>query len=138
VRKILMGAIPLASAVLVIGGASVARAQTNQDYPGDFNVVTQTTADGECNASVNGVTGDFVEAIINNVNSGFTCMGWLERSTDGGGSWSTISGYHTVLNNGDSQVTDLYYDGPGYEARACFEFTSWSGAATHCTDPFTL
>jgi hypothetical protein len=134
-----MGAIPLATAALVIGGASVARAQTNEDYPGN-NWVYQYTASGFCNAEVydsEEVYGDYVQASVSNNDSGYTCMGWLERSTDGGGSWSVISGYHTVANNGNTQATDPYYDGPGYEARACFKFTSWSGAATHCTDPLT-
>jgi hypothetical protein len=140
-RKILMGVIPLAIAALVLGGAGVARAQTNQDYPDDFNVVTQTTADGDCNAEAMASViqkGDFVQGEFSNVGSGFTCMFWLIRSTNGGGSWSVISGYHTLTGTSDTQMTDPYYDGPGYEAEACFKFTSWSGAATHCTDPFTV
>jgi hypothetical protein len=125
---------------LVIGGAGVARAQTNQDSPGR-NVVIQYTADGECDAQVYNSLLEgphFAQALVQNDNSGYTCTGWLERSADGGESWSTISGDHTVLNNGAIQDTDPYYDGPGYEARACFKFTSWAGAATHCTDPLTV
>ena len=57
---------------------------------------------------------------------------WLERSTDGGETWHTVSGVH-AMDSYEFVSTDAYYDGPGYLARACFQFTSWSGAAVHCT-----
>jgi len=75
--------------------------------------------------------------------SGYTLNGWLERSTDGGQTWYTVSGVHSLTSASLSVAqwvqTDDYYDGtsgtwPGeYLARACFQFTSWSGAAVHCS-----
>jgi hypothetical protein len=56
----------------------------------------------------------------------------MERSTDGGQTWSVVSSVHAMSSNG-SVSTYAYYDGPGYLARACFQFTSWSGAAVHCS-----
>lgn len=64
--------------------------------------------------------------------TGYTMNAWLERSTDGGQTWSTVSGVHAMSSH-DWVSTYSYYDGPGYLARACFQFTSWSGAAVHCT-----
>jgi hypothetical protein len=42
----------------------------------------------------------------------------LERSTNGGGSWSDLS-YTHVGGGGQTVGTDYYYDGPGYLARVC-------------------
>jgi hypothetical protein len=50
------------------------------------------------------------------------CVGWLERSTDGGSTWSPISGNHWTSGPGtSSSFTSWYYDGPGYMSRACVE-----------------
>jgi hypothetical protein len=44
------------------------------------------------------------------------CVGWLERSTDGGNTWSRVSGEHD-LYGGESVTTYNYWDGAGYLAR---------------------
>ena len=74
----------------------------------------------------------FAEAYFLADNTSYTENAWMERSTDGGQTWSTVSGVHAMSSSG-SVTTYAYYDGPGYLARACFQFTSWSGAAVHCS-----
>ncbi|WP_327289306.1 hypothetical protein [Streptomyces sp. NBC_01198] len=46
------------------------------------------------------------------------CQGWLQRSTNKGASWTTISGIHHSAN-GEVQYTDYYWDSTGYMARVC-------------------
>ncbi|NUS13289.1 MAG: hypothetical protein HOY69_18115 [Streptomyces sp.] len=46
------------------------------------------------------------------------CQGWLQRSTDGGRTWTDISDVH-VGYGGVHAGTSYYYDGPGYLARVC-------------------
>lgn len=55
---------------------------------------------------------------LNLSSRGLTCKGWLQRSTDGGAHWSTISGVHSGYG-GVLAYTDYYYDGVGYLARVC-------------------
>ncbi|PWI45015.1 hypothetical protein CK485_07515 [Streptomyces sp. ICBB 8177] len=43
------------------------------------------------------------------------------------------SGIHSITPGGGDGSTYGYYDGPGYMIQACFQFTSWSGAAVHCS-----
>lgn len=46
------------------------------------------------------------------------CQGWLQRSTNGGQTWSDLS-YRHVGYGGVHAGTDYYYDGAGYLARVC-------------------
>lgn len=54
---------------------------------------------------------------LNLSSRGRECWGWLERSTDGGHTWTTISGGHHGA--GVFAQTYYYYDGVGYLARVC-------------------
>jgi hypothetical protein len=46
------------------------------------------------------------------------CVGWVQRSTDGGSTWSDISDRHTT-SGGSDVTTYYYYDGADYLARVC-------------------
>jgi hypothetical protein len=147
VRRAGMVAVALAAAIgtaMAVGPAANAETTDNQGW---YASVQQATATGYGDASVSWYDRTtssipdsksapaYAYADIDNDHSGYSLDGWLERSTDGGASWYRISGIHT-LNDGsadDDSQTDSYYDGPGYLARACFQFTSWSGAAVHCS-----
>lgn len=147
-RRIVKLAIAAACTVGIAMGASgtSAEAATASSVPYVANVI-QGTADGEGIAVVSWTnaaetegpttktSSTYAMATIINDYSGFALNGWLERSTNGGNTWSNVSSVH-AFNNGSvySAVnTYAYYDGPGYLARACFQFTSWSGAAVHCS-----
>ncbi|MBF9069076.1 hypothetical protein [Streptacidiphilus fuscans] len=135
-KAALVAAVSLTTVLGVTTAAQADTTFTGVNYAG----VYQTTADGSGLAQVDWTTGTktapaFAHAYIENSHTGYSLNGWLERSTDGGKTWYTVSGVN-ALNNGsvDSTVqTYDYYDGPGYLARACFQFTSWSGAAVHCS-----
>lgn len=138
-RRLAIGCAALASATTVaLGTTASAAVSTPVEY------VSQPTATGLCNAvlfTTNTVKADdpFVFGVFQNQDSGFSCDGWLMRSTDNGASWQQLSGVHSLNSNPDqteSATTYNYYDGPGYLAKACFQYTSWSGAAVHCTNPW--
>jgi len=146
VRRAAMVAVTLVATVgAALGVGTAAQAQTTYDS-GNYAYVEQETANGLGEAQVywtdqtghyvlTSKSGAYAYANILNDESGYSLDGWLERSTDGGASWYRISGVH-ALNDGSAYKnapTDAYYDGPGYLARACFQFTSWSGAAVHCS-----
>ncbi|WP_377267645.1 hypothetical protein [Peterkaempfera sp. SMS 1(5)a] len=145
-RRISRAAIGAVALVTVLATAGAAHADT-VDTNGRWAEVTQTTADGWASAFLQFVdasgnpindktTPAFVQATFQSVQTGYTLEGWLQRSTDGGANWKQISGTHvlsTTLTSVDDSMTDRYYDGPGYLAQACFKFTSWAGAATHCS-----
>ncbi|MBF9069071.1 hypothetical protein [Streptacidiphilus fuscans] len=123
----------------VAGVSTDALADTTNQGTGWANV-DQPTAAGDGFAAVYWTTSTKTApasafAVIDNAHSGYNLNGWLERSTDGGRTWYTVSGVDSVnYPNADVTIqTYNYYDGPGYLARACFQFTSWSGAAVHCT-----
>jgi hypothetical protein len=127
-----------AAFVALLAGGSAAQAETTWtgvNYAG----VAQTTDLGTGWAQVDWNAGSkttpaYAYAYIDNGHTGFALKGWLERDHDGEG-WQRISDYHYLDDTGSDThaETDQYYDGPGYLARACFQFTSWAGAATHCT-----
>ena len=58
---------------------------------------------------------------------GAECGGILLQTTDGGNSWPSISGYHTVTYGAAYQTTYFYYDGPGHESMASGCLLSTSG-----------
>jgi hypothetical protein len=56
---------------------------------------------------------------LNTSSRGLACQGWLERSTDSGQTWSTVSGVH-IGADGQTVGTDYYYDNDAnYRARVC-------------------
>ena len=67
--------------------------------------------------------------------SGYKMKVWLQRRASASSAWATIAGPHN-MTTGTSWETDHYYDGGTRQIRACFQFTSWSGAAWHCTTPY--
>lgn len=66
--------------------------------------------------------------------SGHTCNGWLERTSNKGKTWRTVSAAHTVGSQSADDVyafTSAYADGTGNQVRACFRVSGSS--ATHCS-----
>lgn len=61
---------------------------------------------------------------------GEICDGWLIRSSDGGATWTTVSGHHNVYTPGGSDYTGWYWDGPGYLTKACVLNAENQGACT--------
>ena len=145
-NKRIKAAVAAATLGLVLAGAGVAQADTSQNN-GSNALVVENTANGLGEGYVWWVNGSgdpvdskstpaFAEAEFYDYQTGYTLNGWLERSTDGGKTWTQVSGTHALSStttDSSSAPTDGYYDGPGYLARACFQFTSWSGAAVHCS-----
>jgi hypothetical protein len=92
--------------------------------------VAQTTAAGYGMAAVyfDTSTGQSWGTIRNN--SGFSMHGWIQINYG--------SGYVTVwsvnLANGAPAAISPHFDDHLYFTRGCFQFTSWSGAAVHCSD----
>jgi hypothetical protein len=81
----------------------------------------------------------FVAGYVENVHSGKTCVGWLERSANGGKTWSISSS--VVLTPSAAGFTDFVKlgeqrDGPALKARVCFQV----GSATkvYCTKGASL
>ena len=122
-----------ASVAGVLSAPTAAQAETKED-----NWVQQDTEFGFCSAQVSLYTTNgkqYASGGFTNTWSGQDCYGWLERSTNGGNSWSLVSGVHLLTPPFKETYdnTGLYYDGPGYLARACFHF-GFTGAAHHCTN----
>lgn len=145
-RRSFKAAVGAAALGIVLVSAGSAQADT-VDTNGRWAEVTQTTTSGWAEAALQFVdssgnpinsktTPAYAEATFFDVETGYTLNGWLERSTNGGSTWTQESGIHALsstLSSTDESTTDPYYDGPGYLERACFQFTSWSGAAVHCS-----
>jgi hypothetical protein len=142
-RRTIRLAVAAACTIGVALGASGASANAATATAGSASI-SQTTAVGVANAAVQWTTSTesidlstktsatYAYAYFYMDYTGYNENAWMERSTDGGQTWSTVSGVHAMGSN-DFVSTYAYYDGPGYLARACFQFTSWSGAAVHCT-----
>lgn len=133
-RRLLLALVTVgASVAVLVGVAAPAQAETKS-----ANWVEQVTASGYCYAEVdlrtNSANNVVAHGHFENFLAGWTCTAWLERSTDGGGHWSTVSGYHTLdsIPGLVEDGTGDYYDGVGYLARACFHL-DFTGAANHCT-----
>ncbi len=135
---------------IAFGAAGTAHADTVGTL-GSSSAVNQATANGSGDATVSWTDRSgtiflgsktipaYAMADCIDYNTDYTMDCWLERSTDGGADWSQVSGTHELTSSTSEAfqpgtATGGYYDGPGYLARACFRFTSWSGAAKHCTD----
>ncbi|WP_426507216.1 hypothetical protein ACPPVO_53795 [Dactylosporangium sp. McL0621] len=125
------------AAAILLGAQTAAQAQTNGgSSSAGVAWVQQDTSTGYCQAEVKldlGTT-TYVYGSFVNQHAGLSCIGWLDRSTDGGSYWYTISGYHTVGSYSTAQydATGDYWDGIGYLARACFRL-NFAGSATHCS-----
>jgi hypothetical protein len=137
-------AIVAACTIGIALGSAGTSAKAATATPGVSASVSQTTAVGVATGTVYWTTqSESIDLSIKTSSTyayatfyadytGFTMDAWIERSTDGGQSWSTVSSVH-AMGSDDFVSTYAYYDGPGYLARACFKFTSWSGAADHCS-----
>jgi len=139
-RKLMKAALVVTVSLgTVLGVTTAAQADTTFTGANYAGIYTDTAA-GVALAQVDWTTGTktapaYAHAYIENSHTAYSLNGWLERSTDGGKTWSIESGIN-ALNDGSADTsvqTYDYYDGPGYLARACFQFTSWSGAAVHCS-----
>ncbi|WP_143079084.1 hypothetical protein [Streptomyces monashensis] len=125
----------VAATVLFSSGAAQAATLTEQAW----------TSTNKCLANLYNINGNYIGETNSNYyaqagvyqstrDSGYGCEGWLQRSTDGGATWSTISGKTFTTGPGDQEFTGWYYDGPGYKARAC----AWDAdtGITACTKAF--
>lgn len=132
-----LAAVAAAAAISVSGflfaSAPAALADSSScGYSGTQNYgcsVWQTTATGEASAGVSfdGGTGDSSVAFSNY--SGYTMNAWV--NIDYGNGYVTVWGPVSVANN---QYPDAGpFEDRGYLTQACFQFTSWAGAAVHCT-----
>ena len=75
-------------------------------------------------------------ANIAQINDAATCTGWLERSDDGGQSWTQVSGQHTIGGPGQSVTTYVYSDDASQLARVCVHYVGSGQNGTACTIPF--
>jgi len=76
---------------------------------------------------------DYAQATFTVLNGAYNCLGWLERSTNGGHSWSVVSAIHWMAE-GDTPYTTWYWDGPGYLARSCIsESVAAPLQSAHCS-----
>lgn len=140
-RKATKAALVLTAALGAVAVNGTSASAEESWNAGSSAAVVQDTASGLGEAMVvwsgtfpTKTTPAYASAIIYNDTSGFTLEGWLERDHNGEG-FKRISDKHALNNTtGNADIpTDAYYDGPGYMTRACFQFTSWAGAAIHCS-----
>lgn len=141
-RKFLKVALPLLLVpAALVGGSTAAHASVNTDCytTGGAQAcgVQETMNSGYCSAYVTQSTAGSSFAYLyglNLVGTGYDCSFWLERDVNGTG-WYDESG-QTILSPANLFDSQNYWDGSGYQARACFEFL-WSGTsdpgAVHCS-----
>jgi hypothetical protein len=143
-RRIITAVVTAAAAAgLVMGGAAAALASPIATISYSVVAVTSHTTSiingSNCTAvllseQVTAGGPAYVSGYVENVHAGNTCTGWLERSANGGKSWSLASSL--VLVPSVSGFTDWAklgekYDGPGFKARVCFQIGS--GSRAYCT-----
>jgi hypothetical protein len=115
-RRLLAATVTIAAVgVLALGGTGVANASTGNQ------VVVSSSASGACNlqllATWDGHGNDYAAARISSpAGDPFGCSAVLQRSTDGGRTWTNVSSWHDV-SNGQSVTTYNYWDGAGYLCR---------------------
>jgi hypothetical protein len=92
-------------------------------------VLWQTTADDYGNAP----DGTFAIAVFANYESGYTCDLWIERDVNDTG-WYRVGDVTAIPKSGSTVETGHYFNGGGYQARACFQF-NWGSSlgAVHCS-----
>jgi hypothetical protein len=128
------------AAGLVLNGPVAALAAT---APSSYLAGATTTHSG-CfaglmSARLSASTPADVAAEVESEHPGHTCTGFVERSSNGGKTWSvasakvalpSVSGLEGFANTG------LVYDGPGYKARACAQPAG--SKSVYCTSATTL
>jgi hypothetical protein len=80
-----------------------------------------------------------VAAEVDSQHPGHTCTGFVERSSNGGKTWSVASAKVALPSAGGLDGvanTGLVYDGPGYKARACVQPAG--SKSVYCTSATTL
>lgn len=132
-------AMPLALGTVLVGfTATAANAETRSCFwsGGEYVCsVDQTTAAGEADATTwYDPSSGYDSVSIQNNGTGYTMDGWVERRNNSTGVYEQVWG-RVSLPNGYHGNTVVYNRTP-YQVRACFQFTSWSNAAIHCTDWF--
>ncbi len=134
---------------LVLGGAAVPALAASSPYfvvLGTELYPAPTVANGGHGCStglystqVSAGAPAYVAAIGSNIYAGAPCVVKLERSADKGKSWTVIAPALTVPAVAEV-ITDAktgnYYDGPGFEARACVALGA--KAALHCGKAVSL
>ena len=141
VRKRLAAA--AAAAAISISGilfasAPAALADTSSCGPGvsPYYVceVTQTTAEGYASAYATFNEDNQLSYGTFANYSGYSMNVWVEIDYGNGYTptvWGPVSMPYDP--DGDTILSPTFYDG-GYYTFSCFQFTSWSGAAVHCTE----
>lgn len=114
-RRILAITAPIAAAsMMLVGTSGAANASTGNQ------VVVGSNADGYCTLLLlgtwDGYGDDYAAAEIIDNNPWFSCSGVLQRSSDGGQTWTDVSDWH-YLSPGQSVTTYNYWDGDGYLCR---------------------
>jgi hypothetical protein len=109
----------LAAPLVQVTHGATATARPATVYYDVVSPVSVLGCRGELDANDNaGATRWYARAFFSD--DGDTCDVWLERSTNGGKSWYTISAVHQI-NPGQQVTTYWYWDGAGYLARACID-----------------
>jgi hypothetical protein len=116
-RRMLIITAPIAAASVMVLGTSVA---ANASTGNQVVVASATSPWGSCTLQLlgtwDGYGDDYAAARIIDNSSWWECDGVLQRSTDGGQTWTDVSGYHQ-LGPGQSVTTYNYWDGDGYLCR---------------------
>lgn len=140
-RKIFKAVLPVVMMPLfVIGVSGSAHAAiTSGCFYGGECQVDETMNSGQCEGMVIDTGSDDVYLqYLDDSGTGYDCRFWMERNVNNTG-WYNESGYLT-LTPGHSYDSQNYWDGPGYQARVCFQFL-WSGTsdpgAVHCSPSLT-
>lgn len=146
-----MAAAVTAAAVagLVAGGAPNARAASliadvSYSVVGVVSHATSAASGAGCTAvllseQVTAGGPAYVSGYLQNVEAGKACSGWLERSANGGRTWSALPG--VVRAPSTTGFTDWVKlgereDGPGRKTRACFRIGT--AARKYCTRGVSL
>jgi hypothetical protein len=133
-RKLLTAvAIAACVAGITIASGQAARADSTLcDNSGGVNTceVWQNTAAGQALAAASYDTdsGNAWGYVSNR--SGFSLNVWVQQNTGDG--YATVWGPYGISSSGGALRSPSFFDGT-YLTRTCFQFTSWSGAAVHCT-----
>lgn len=103
--------------------------------------VQEDMGSGVCGASIwqtdsagnTDPSGTFAQAFFGNTTTGYDCRAWIERDVNNTG-WYQVSGTYVLPPTDSSDQTGNYFDGGGYQARACIQF-DWGSSlgAVHCS-----